>query len=573
LTSPARSCRRWPIITWIPGIDWKSIPKGEDWEQEIYRGIEEADAFLFLISPDSVASQMCNKEIAHAVKNGKRILPIVIRDADPKNIHPEISKRNWIFCRDGQGDFNKAIEEAHETIHIDYEWLKYHTELQVKALKWEQKKDASRLLRGKELREAEQKLAELGNQEDPQATKLQREYILASRRNKERQRRQITIGLSLGLVMMAALSIFAWIQRNEAQHQARIALTRQLSAQAQSLFATGNSKQITAVLLAIQSMRLFPAKESSEILQNNTLAFPIARIMGDWYVSSVAFSPDGRYVVSGGNDSTARVWEASTGQEIARMTHDGYVSVAAFSPDGKHVVSGGWDYSARVWEMNTGKEIARMTHDNYVSLLAFKPDGKYVVSGSWDGTARVWEASTGREIARMTHDEYVSSLAFSSDGKYVVSGSWDDTARVWEASTGGEIARMTHDNNVSSLTFSPDGKYVVSGSLDDTARVWIYRPDDLIDSACSRVTRNLTRAEWKLYIGDTMPYQAVCPNLPIEPEARSYNHTNAINRSHETNAGAGYMACTILLSAYLFMINFIHDNIHIIPYGDRPRSS
>jgi WD40 repeat protein len=112
----------------------------------------------------------------------------------------------------------------------------------------------------------------------------------------------------------------------------------------------------------------------------------------------------------------------------------------------------------------------------------------------------------------------VSSLAFSSDGKYVVSGSWDDTARVWEASTGGEIARMTHDNNVSSLTFSPDGKYVVSGSLDDTARVWIYRPDDLIDSACSRVTRNLTRAEWKLYIRDTMPYQAVCPNLPIEPE-------------------------------------------------------
>jgi len=114
------------LDTWI---DWKSIPKGEDWEKEIYRGIEEADAFLFLISPDSVASVMCNKEIAHAVENGKRILPIVIRDADPKNIHPEISKRNWIFCRDGQDDFNKAIEETRTTIHTDYEWLKYHIEL------------------------------------------------------------------------------------------------------------------------------------------------------------------------------------------------------------------------------------------------------------------------------------------------------------------------------------------------------------------------------------------------------------------------------------------------------------
>ncbi|MCJ7434026.1 MAG: toll/interleukin-1 receptor domain-containing protein, partial [Anaerolineales bacterium] len=123
-------------------------------EQEIYRGIEEADAFLFLISPDSVASPMCNKEIAHAVKNGKRILPIVIRDTDPKIIHPEISKRNWIFYRDGQDDFNKAIEKTRQTIHTDYEWLKFHTELQVRAQKWIREKDSSHLLRGKQLRQA-----------------------------------------------------------------------------------------------------------------------------------------------------------------------------------------------------------------------------------------------------------------------------------------------------------------------------------------------------------------------------------------------------------------------------------
>ena len=113
------------LDTWI---DWKSIPKGEDWEQEIYRGVEEADAFLFLISPDSVTSEMCNKEIAHAMKNGKRILPIVIRDTDTENFllenaKEEISKRNWIFCREGQDDFDKAIAETRETVHTDYEWL------------------------------------------------------------------------------------------------------------------------------------------------------------------------------------------------------------------------------------------------------------------------------------------------------------------------------------------------------------------------------------------------------------------------------------------------------------------
>ena len=72
------------LDTWI---DWKSIPKGEDWEQEIYRGIEEADAFLFLISLDSVTSEPRNREIAHAIKNGKRILPIFISDVDKKEVY------------------------------------------------------------------------------------------------------------------------------------------------------------------------------------------------------------------------------------------------------------------------------------------------------------------------------------------------------------------------------------------------------------------------------------------------------------------------------------------------------
>ena len=135
-------------------IDLDDLPKGEDWELEIYRNIDEAEVFIFMLSPDSVVSEMCNKEIAHAVTNGKRILPIMIRDATPDNFlteiaKVEISKRNWIFCRDGQEGFAKAIEEAYKTIHTDYEWLQFHTDLQVKALKWEQKKDNSRLLRGR----------------------------------------------------------------------------------------------------------------------------------------------------------------------------------------------------------------------------------------------------------------------------------------------------------------------------------------------------------------------------------------------------------------------------------------
>jgi hypothetical protein len=96
------------LDTWI---DWKSIPKGEDWEQEIYHGIEGANAFLFLISPDSVQSEACNNEIDYAVKNGKLVLPIVIRNTDFQSIPPEILKQKWIFYREGQDESEQAIKE------------------------------------------------------------------------------------------------------------------------------------------------------------------------------------------------------------------------------------------------------------------------------------------------------------------------------------------------------------------------------------------------------------------------------------------------------------------------------
>jgi len=118
---------------------------------------------------------MFNKEIAHAVKNGKCILPIFIADVENQQVYgvterfraqaqkEEINRRNFIFCRETQDDFDKAIEEIKKTIHTDYEWLKYHTALQVEALDWEHHQDASRLLRGKELREAESQLAGSGS--------------------------------------------------------------------------------------------------------------------------------------------------------------------------------------------------------------------------------------------------------------------------------------------------------------------------------------------------------------------------------------------------------------------------
>jgi hypothetical protein len=198
------------------------IPKGEDWEQEIYRNIDEAEAFLFMLSPDSVVSEMCNEEIAHAVTNGKRILPILIRDTEHQSIPEAIRKPNWIFCRDRKDDFEKAINEAREAIQTDYEWVIFHTQLQNKAIAWERsKKDTSRLLRGKELREADERLAESGSEKDPQPTNLQHQYLLNSQKAEKRRRRRTAIAWSIIVLLslIAGVAGFYFFDRTPATVQ------------------------------------------------------------------------------------------------------------------------------------------------------------------------------------------------------------------------------------------------------------------------------------------------------------------------------------------------------------------
>ena len=116
--------------------------------------------------------------------------------------------------------------------------MKYHMRLQIKTLEWERTKDASRLLRGNELREADEKLAK--SQKDPVSTEMQGNYLLTSHKNEEKQRRRVTIGLTFSLIVVSFLAVFAWMQRNvaiseknRAEEQTSIALARQLVVQAQ----------------------------------------------------------------------------------------------------------------------------------------------------------------------------------------------------------------------------------------------------------------------------------------------------------------------------------------------------
>ncbi|KAH8593119.1 vegetative incompatibility protein HET-E-1 [Bisporella sp. PMI_857] len=195
-----------------------------------------------------------------------------------------------------------------------------------------------------------------------------------------------------------------------------------------------------------------------------------------YLVTSVAFSPGGKQVVSGSGDMTVRLWDAVTGAALQTLEgHSGWVKSVAFSPDGKQVVSGSDDKTVRLWDAVTGAALQTLEgHSSRVTSVAFSPDNNQVVSGSEDKTVRLWDAVAGAALQTLEgHSRWVKSVAFSPDGKQVVSGSYDKTVRLWDAATGAALQTLEgHSGWVTSVAFSPDGNQVVSGSDDKTVRLW-----------------------------------------------------------------------------------------------------
>jgi hypothetical protein len=159
--------------TWV---DWNDIPPITDWRQEIYLGIEAANHFVFILSPHSIASEVCGEELAHALKHSKRLVPIVRQDVDFNKVHPELARINAIYFREID-DFGSALQKLLTALEIDLTHVRTHTRLLMRAREWENKEyDSSFLLRGSELKAAKQWLAH-SSSKDPQPTALHKEFI------------------------------------------------------------------------------------------------------------------------------------------------------------------------------------------------------------------------------------------------------------------------------------------------------------------------------------------------------------------------------------------------------------
>ncbi|HIK45297.1 MAG TPA: DUF2610 domain-containing protein [Leptolyngbyaceae cyanobacterium M65_K2018_010] len=226
--------------TWI---DWQDIAPTTEWWKEIEAGIEAAHTFIFVISPDSVASEYCRQEIDHAVQHGKRLIPILRRsEFERDDLHPKLGQHQWLMFR-AEDDFDTAFATLVETINTDIDHKKTHTQLQVRAIEWQQQgRDGSLLLRGRNLEKAEQWLLQAAGKEPP-PTPLQGDYIAASRRASTLRQRGLVGALGSLLALALTAGGLAFWQFGEAR-RALVIVEEQKEAAERARNAEADQRQI-----------------------------------------------------------------------------------------------------------------------------------------------------------------------------------------------------------------------------------------------------------------------------------------------------------------------------------------
>lgn len=448
-------------------IDREDIPPSARWFDEIRAGIAEADGVVFVISPDSAASEVCVRELEFAAEQNKRIVPAVHREPDGVPVPEAAAALNWVFLRHGD-DFAEGVATLARALETDLDHVRTHTRLGVAARRWEASgRDASQLLRGAELAAAERWLVSAGEKQPP-PTQVHREYVLASRNAATRRQRGVVAAVSVALVVAIVLGVIALVQRSTAIHERNVATARFLDAAAQSNL---DRDPELSVLLAVRAAQIAPGTASTEELRQalaSSHVFATFTFPGATEAPDMVWAPDGARLLVASAGLSARIvtpgtpsaqpvtlpppasrqqvaWDgrgarviiggprpgvyaARTGQLIVRLP--GPAVRVALSRDGSRAATSDESGTAHVYAIPSGRPLAsfRPRFRGGVTCLAWAPDDSVIaqcdeqstVTSNAPGALDVWDPRTGRLLQSHVRPHFVTRAAFSADSRRVV---------------------------------------------------------------------------------------------------------------------------------------------------------
>jgi WD40 repeat protein len=421
----------------------------------------------------------------------------------------------------------EIIDIIHETLirewarlqqwlNEDHRFLLWSQETEVRAKKWIEtspsdasKRDEGKLLRGKDLAEAEGWLNERKTELNPDIRAYLQACIdlhlqeLAERRRLERRTIKV---LAAGFVIALSLALIAGYYWQETSKQKEISLSNQLAAQSELIRNQQASHLPMSVALAVESLKRHYSPDAEDILRRglSMLRKRELTVSHKDIVYSVTFSPDGKYFASASADKTAKLWDAATGKEIFTINHSDVVWNVAISPDSRYLATASSDKTAIICDILNGHEFKRIKQNGSIRDVDFSPDSKYVATASDDNTSKLLNLITGA-IITLNHSARINDVCFSPDGRYLATASDDYSAKLWTI-TGREIGQVMHKGIVQSVCFNRDGSLLATGSGDNTAALWwtlncsnkfVLHHDNFVNSvAFSPSGDNLASGSW-----------------------------------------------------------------------------
>ncbi len=502
--------------TWI---DWRSIPESAKWRAEIFAAIDDADNFLFIISPDSLRSEMCGLEVAHAFSVNKRVITILYHSVDRKDLLPGLGEIQWINYPDLGGE--ETFQRLVTVLDTDLAWVNRHKQLLVRAKEWDTNNREGYLLHGLELREAVRWLERAPTIKNQQPTELHERYIRASEEweageiqrltelteEKERQRQEAERQRQEAVNQREHAERARREVEKEKLKAEKAWSARELAAFSNQGLAEDPERSILLAMHAVDTTRIVDGMVTPEAecaLHEAILSYRLRFTLRghEQVVTHVAMSEDGRTAVSASWDHILKVWDLQTESErrnmegrnepaanVAEPWRDWPVSVRvcglAISGDGKLAAFASkslargvfpLDQSLHVWDVQNGCGLRTIAagHCGVVSDIAMSRDGRLAVTASKDRTLNVWELRAGRHLRTLRgHTDAINAVALSGDGRLALSASDDQTLKVWDVRSGRELRTLVgHSDVVCDVALNGDGRMAASASRDKTLKVW-----------------------------------------------------------------------------------------------------